>query len=88
MSSISTRKLKNGEPLIPTSRDLLINHSGDNSNSEMESTENLTNEQARTPSSSPDPRQANEDRLNHLQNEMVALKAMMQKLFEQNEERN
>ena len=91
MSSISPRKLKNRKTLIPTSSDLVTNHSRDKSNSEMENTEDLTNDQAQTRSDSlsrsPDPRHVNEERLDHLQNEMVALKAMMEKLLEQNEER-
>ena len=92
MSSNSPSKLRNEETLIPTSSGLVTNHSRDNSNSDMENTEYLTNEQAQpksdSPSSSPGSLQANEERLNHLQNEMVTLKAMMGKLFEQNEEKN
>ena len=53
MSSISPRKHKNGKTLIPTSSDLVTYHPRDNSNSEMENTENLTNEQAQPRSDSP-----------------------------------
>ena len=92
MSSMSPRKLRKGKTLSPASSGLVTDHSRENSNSEMENTKILTIEQAPlrpdSPSSSSDPRPANQERLNHLQNEMVTLKAMMEKLLEQNEERN
>ena len=57
----------------------------------MENNVNLTNEQAQARPDSPihgfDSQQANEERFNHLQNEVSALKAMMDRLIQQNEKK-
>ena len=41
-----------------------------------------------SPTNGSDSQRANDERFDHLQNEMITLKAMMEKLLEQNEERN
>ena len=57
----------------------------------MKNNVNLTNEQTQPGSDSPicgfDSSQANEERFNHFQTEMSALKAMMERLIQQNEEK-
>ena len=58
----------------------------------MESNTNPLDEQTQSGRNSPangiSSQQVNEERLNHLQNEMSTLKAMLERIIEQNEERN
>ena len=58
----------------------------------MENNNENTNEQAQSGQSSSDheidSQRTNDERFGHLQSEMSMLKAMMEKLLEQNEERN
>ena len=81
MSTSSPRKLISGKYLISTSFDTVVNASSSEPNTNMENNVNLTSEQTQTGSFSPingfDSQQANEERFNHLQTKMSALKAMM-----------
>ena len=90
MSTCSPRKLRSGKYLISTSSVTEIDGSSSETNIDMGKNVNLTSEQTQPGSDSPingfDSQQANEERFNHLQNEMSALKAMMERLIQQNEE--
>ena len=91
MSTSSPRKLRSGKCLISTSSNTEISASSSETNIYMENNVNLTNEQTQPGSHSPiigfASQQANEERFNHLQTEMSALKAMMEKLIQQNQEK-
>ena len=80
----------NGKILFQTSSDTVIRSSSFNLNPNMESITNHLDEQTQTERNSPAngmiSQQVNEERLNHLQ--MSTLKAMMERLIEQNEGRN
>ena len=92
MSSSSSIILRNGKSLIPTTsntstelpsneRVLRMEKHSENSNKRVQSGRN-------SPTNGSDSQRANDERFDHLQNEMSTLKAMMEKLSEQNEERN
>ena len=91
MSTSSPRNLRSGKCLISNSSDTEISFPSNETNTDMENNVNLTNEQAQARPDSPihgfDSQQANEERSNHLQNEMSALKAMMERFIRQNEEK-
>ena len=92
MSSNSQITLRNGKTLTCTTsvdstelthEEEIVNMENDNKN---------VDEQAQSGQSSSNPeidsQRANDERFSHLQSEMSMLKAMMEKLLEQNEERN
>ena len=92
MSSNSQITLRNGKILTSTNSaestgltrsEQICNMENDNENVDDQA-------QSRQSSSSPeiDSQKANDERFSHLQSEMSMLKAMMEKLLEQNEERN
>ena len=89
MSTSSPRRLTNGKYLISASSDTVISSSSSEPNKNME---NNTSEQTQTRSDSPiigfEFQQTNEERFHHLQTEMSTLKAMMEKLIQQNEEKD
>ena len=91
MSTSSPRKLRSGKYLISTSFDTVVSASSSETNTDKENDVNVTSEQTQTGSDSPingfDSHQANEERFNHLQTEMSALKAMMERLIQQIEEK-
>ena len=90
MSTSSPRKLRSGKCLTSTTTDTEISTSSNETNIDMENNFNVTNGQTQPGSDSPihgfDSQQANEERCNHLQTEVSALKAMMERLIQQNEE--
>ena len=92
MSSHSQITLRNGKTLTGTTSaesieltlsEQIVNMENDNENVDDQA-------QSRQSSSGPeiDSQKANDERFSHLQSEMSMLKAMMEKLLEQNEERN
>ena len=92
MSSNSQITLRNGKTLTGTNsadstelthEEQIVNMENDNENVDDQT-------QSRQSSSGPeiDSQRANDERFSHLQSEMSMLKAMMEKLLEQNEERN
>ena len=92
MSTSSPRILRNGKILFQSSSDTVIRSSSINLSPNMESTTYLLDEQIQSGRNSLANRmssqQVNEERMNHLQNEMSKPKAMMERPIEQNEERN
>ena len=91
MNYLSPRKLRNGKLRIQESSKQVGNLPRENSTINMENVNNDESEQSRTRSSSPqnsnETQRENEERFNMLQREMSSLKAMMEKLLEQNNER-
>ena len=91
--SIGTAKvLRNGKVLTDSSSHSPIKNTNLNSNSNMESSSNSADEINRSGRNSPtneDSTQSkNEERFNRLHDEMSMLKAMMEKIISQNEERD
>ena len=92
MSSNSQITLRNGKTLTCTNSadSTKLTHGEEIVN--MENNNETANEQAQSGQSPSDPeiesQRTNEERFSHLQSEMSMLKAMMEKLLEQNEERN
>ena len=91
MSTSCPGTLRSGKILASTSSNVLI-ESPSTQFSSMENNNNSSDERIQSgrnsPTNGPDLHQANEERFNHLQNEMATLKTMMEKLFARNEERN
>ena len=92
MSTSSPRRPTSGKYLISASSDTVISSSSSEPNINVENNVNFTSEQTQTRSDSPingfDSQQTNEERFHHLQTEMSTFKAMMEKLFQQNEEKD
>ena len=91
MSSCFSIILRNGKSLIPPRSDTSVKSSGSERFSMMENNSENPNEQVQSGRNSPInelvSQRANDERFDHLQNEMSALKARMEKLLEQNDER-
>ena len=91
MSSSSSIILRNGKSLIPPPSDTSVRFSGSGRISLMENNSENPDEQVQSGWNSPInelvSQRANGEKFDHLQNEMSALKAMMEKLLEQNDER-
>ena len=92
MSSNSQITLRNGKTLTCTNSVDSTKLTYGEEIVNMENNNENTNEQAQSRQSSSDPeidsQRTNDERFSHLQSEMFMLKAMMEKLLEQNEERN
>ena len=92
MSTNSPAKLRSGRRLTSSSADNVTRPSNSEFNTNMENNTNSPSEQVQDRSNSLnheyDSQQNNEERFNHLQDEMSVLKAMIQKLIQQNEERD
>ena len=92
MSTESSKILRSGRVLTNTSQHTPIESTTENLNLNMENSTNSSDEINQSGRSSPTNentiQQINEERLNHLQNEISTLKLMMEKLITQNEERN
>ena len=92
MSTSSPRRLRSGKYLISASSDTVISSSNSEPNINVENNVNFTSEQTQTTSDSPingfNSQQTNEERFHHPQTEMSTLKAMMEKLIQQNEEKD
>ena len=92
MSTSSPRRFRCGECLISASSDTVISSSSSEPNINVEKNVNFTSEQTQTTSDSPikgfDSQQTNEERFHNPQTEMSTLKAMMEKLIQQNEEKD
>ena len=89
MSTNSPRRLRSGKYLNSASSDTVISSSSSEPNINMENNVNSTSEQTQTMSDSPingfNSQQTNAERFHYLQTEMSTLKAMMEKLIQQNE---
>ena len=92
MSTSSPRILRNGKILFQSSSDTVIRSSSINLSPNMESNTYPLDEQIQSGRNSLANRmssqQVNEERMNHLQNEMSKPKAIMERPIEQNEGRN
>ena len=92
MSTSSPRTLRNRKTLIQAPSDTVTWSGSTNLCPNKNSNTNLSEEQTPSGRNSPEnginSHQVNEERLDHLQNEMSTLKAMMERIIEQNEERN
>ena len=92
MSSNSQVSLRNGKTVTCTSsvNPTKLTHEEEIVN--IENNNENANEQAQSGQSSPNPeidsQRTDDERFSHLQSEMSMLKTMMEKLLEQNEERN
>ena len=91
MSSSSSIILRNGKSLIPPPSDTSVRFTGSERVIMMENNNEIPDEQVQSGRKSPInelvSQRANDERFDHLQNEMSALKAMMEKLLKQNNER-
>ena len=92
MSTSSSVILRNGKSLIPTTSNTSTKFPNTEKVLRMENNSGNLEEQVQTGRNSltngSDSQRANDERFDHLQNEMITLKAMKEKLLEQNEERN
>ena len=92
MSSNSQITLRNGKTLTCTTPTDTTEFTHEEEIVNMENNNENVDEQAQSGQSSSNPeidsKRANDERFSHLQSEMSMLKAMMEKLLEQNEERN
>ena len=92
MSSYSQITLRNGKTLTFTTPTDTTEFTHEEGIVNMETNNENVDEQAQSGQSSSNPeidsQRANDERFSHLQSEMSMLKAMMEKLLEQNEERN
>ena len=92
MSTSSSIILRNGKSLIPTTSNTSTEYPNSEKAPRMKNNSGTSEEQVQSGPNSPangsDSRRAIDERFDHLQNEMITLKAMMEKLLEQNEERN
>ena len=92
MSSDSQITLRNGKTLICTTSINSTRPTYEGDIVDMENNNENVNEQAQSGQSSSNPeidsQRVNDERFRHLQSKMSMLKAMMEKLLEQNEERN
>ena len=91
MSSSSSIILRNGKSLIPSSSDTSVKVSSSERVSMMENNSENSDERVESGRNSPinelGSQRVNDERFDHLPKEMSALKAMMEKLLEQNDER-
>ena len=91
MSSSSSIILRNGKSLIPSSSDTSVKFSSSEKVSMMENNSENPDDRVQSGRNSPinelGSQRINDERFDHLKNEMSALKAMMEKLLEQNDER-
>ena len=92
MSIESAKVLRNGKVLTNSSPHSPIKNTNLSSNSNMESSSNSADEINRSSRNSPtnenSTQSENEERFNRLHDEMSMLKAMMEKIISQNEERD
>ena len=92
MSSNSQITLRNGKTLTCTTSTDTTEFTHEEEIVNMENDNENVDEQAQSGQSSSNPgidsQRANDERFSHLQSEMSMRKAMMEKLLEQNEERN
>ena len=92
MSSNSQITLRNGKILTSTTSAESTEFTRSEQIVNMENDNEIVDDQAQSRQSSSGPeidsQKANDERFSHLQSEMSMLKAMMEKLLEQNEERN
>ena len=91
MSTSSPRELSSGKCLISNSSGTENSIPSNKINTDMKNNVILTNEHAQVRPDSPIhgfvSQQDNEERFNHLQNEMSAIKAIMVRLIQQNEDK-
>ena len=92
MSSDSQITLRNGKTLLCTTSINSTRPTYEGDIVDMENNNENVNEQAQSGQSSSNPeiasQRVNDERFSYLESEMSMLKAMMEKLLEQNEERN